>query len=411
MAYELGIDLNKNNALISVAVPGESEPVTLSMTEDENAYVIPYSMARLNDGRWEIGLRAANAEDDVDIRIDDVLERALFGKSVAMDARKAPASELLGIFLQNICAYARVRYGFDVSDRAVITVPVVDGRMLALFDEIKGVLPANDVLIRDHKETFASYVMAQSPGLYEKAVFLYDFDGKDMTNLIMTRDTKFRPVVVKVKEDVNKGFGERIINVKKNSTQLDMDFSQMLKEDFEYMDASTVFLTGDGFESKWAKDSIQIICRGRRAFGGQNLFSKGACYLAKEIDKQDKSYVYLGESKTKANVCLEINENGKSGLLDLLSAGENWYETGATHRIVMGEGDELRILLVSPDMKHKDERTLTLSNLPKRPEGAASLLISARALAEDTYVLTIKDLGFGELFPSSGKEWDYKITL
>ncbi len=411
MAYELGIDLNKNHALVSIVLPNEEEPVTLSMTDEDDVFVIPYNICRLSDGRWEIGYRAANEKDRALFFADDIFEKALAQKTASIDGKQYSYVELFGIYMQNICSFLRVKFGFDISDRAVVTVKIVNDGVLKLFDEIKSALPIQEVLVRDFKETFAAYVMAQSPGIYNKAVFLYEFNGKDLTNLILSLDTSLRPNVVKVEEDIEKGFGERLLNVKKSGTQMDVDFLKILEEDFTYMEASSVFLTGDGFEDNWAKESVEFICKGRRAFAGQNLFSKGACYLCLDIDNENKSYVYLGESKTKANLCIEINKNKKAEKLTLLSAGENWYETGASYRIVLEEGNELNVLLISPDGTQSQERTLTLSGLPERPKRTGRINVSARALSEDMFILNIKDLGFGEMYPASEKEWEYKISL
>ena len=39
----------------------------------------------------------------------------------------------------------------------------------------------------------------------------------------------------------------------------------------------SIFLIGDGFQGDWMKESLRFLCRGRRVFQGNNLFSKGAC--------------------------------------------------------------------------------------------------------------------------------------
>ena len=43
---------------------------------------------------------------------------------------------------------------------------------------------------------------------------------------------------------------------------------------------SAVYLTGDGFDGEWMKESLSFLCKGRRVFMGKNLYSKGACYAA-----------------------------------------------------------------------------------------------------------------------------------
>ncbi|MCB5595164.1 DUF5716 family protein, partial [Mediterraneibacter gnavus] len=43
---------------------------------------------------------------------------------------------------------------------------------------------------------------------------------------------------------------------------------------------SAGFVTGEGFENNWYPTSLRGLCNGRRAFIGNKLYSKGACYTA-----------------------------------------------------------------------------------------------------------------------------------
>ena len=58
---------------------------------------------------------------------------------------------------------------------------------------------------------------------------------------------------------------------------------------------SSVFLTGQGFENNWYPLSLEgIHVNGRRAFIGNNLYSKGACYHAwHQTREEDEIPVYI----------------------------------------------------------------------------------------------------------------------
>ena len=52
---------------------------------------------------------------------------------------------------------------------------------------------------------------------------------------------------------------------------------------------TTIYVTGKGFDQRWATDALKELCNGRRVFRGQNLFNKGAAYAARMLtDREDK---------------------------------------------------------------------------------------------------------------------------
>ena len=62
----------------------------------------------------------------------------------------------------------------------------------------------------------------------------------------------------------------------------------IINESFKNQIISTVFLVGDTFAEGWMKQSVALLCKGRRVFMGNNLFTKGACYAAaRGIGKQN----------------------------------------------------------------------------------------------------------------------------
>ena len=54
---------------------------------------------------------------------------------------------------------------------------------------------------------------------------------------------------------------------------------------------------------------------------------------------------------------------------------------------------------------------LYLDGLEKRPAGTTRLRITMKMNSVNEVDVKVQDLGFGELFPSSGKSWDQTIEL
>lgn len=48
---------------------------------------------------------------------------------------------------------------------------------------------------------------------------------------------------------------------------------------------------------------------------------------------------------------------------------------------------------------------MTLEGIPERPKRTTRLRIAMEMTSENQVNIRVKDMGFGELFPSSGGEW------
>ena len=55
--------------------------------------------------------------------------------------------------------------------------------------------------------------------------------------------------------------------------------------------------------------------------------------------------------------------------------------------------------------------SLELTDIPKRPERMTRLSVMTEALSDSAVKVTIRDLGFGEIYKSSEKVWEYKMEL
>ena len=192
----------------------------------------------------------------------------------------------------------------------------------------------------------------------------------------------------------------------------DAAFFQFAGECFRRRIVSSVYLTGDGFDGGWMQQSVGLLCQGRRAFMGKNLYAKGACYAAAIRDGQREwEYVYFGDHEMKLNVGIKVFVHGAAEFYTLIRAGVSWYEAKGSCEVLLDGSPELSFWLQPPESRHAKVACLELSDLPKRPNRTTRLRISAKALSDDRVQLRIRDLGFGEIFPGSGKVWEYVTSF
>lgn len=177
---------------------------------------------------------------------------------------------------------------------------------------------------------------------------------------------------------------------------------------------STVYLLGDGFRAGWQEQSLQFLCRNRRVFQGNNLFSKGACYglLEKlEPSEEGKKHVFLGRDMLKANIGMNVMRQGKESYYALLDAGENWYELYKECDFLLTKEKELRFVITPLDGKHVQTKVIAL---PEENENGAPYTryhMEMKMNAPDQVCVKITDLGFGEFYEASGNVWEEAFQI
>jgi hypothetical protein len=192
----------------------------------------------------------------------------------------------------------------------------------------------------------------------------------------------------------------------------DADFLRILQKAFENRIISSVYLVGDGFDGDWMKDSLVFLCRGRRAFIGKNLYSKGACYAAYVRDHEDEwPYIYMGENEMKFNISIRARNQGTMEFYSLISAGRNWFETSGECEVILSGSSEIDFWKQLPNSREAKIETLELTDLPERPDRTTRLRITAKPVADDKVEIEIRDLGFGELYRSTDKTWRYMMSI
>ena len=173
-----------------------------------------------------------------------------------------------------------------------------------------------------------------------------------------------------------------------------------------------MYLVGDGFEGDWMKVSLAYLCKGRRAFVGKNLYSKGACYAAMVADAViEWPYIYIGDNEMKVNISLKVKKPGGMEFLTLISAGDNLYETEATCEVILEGTPEVDFWLQLPHSRDAKIQKLELSDLPEREDKTTRLRIHVKPLSDTEVSIKIRDLGFGEIVKSTDKVWEYVMSL
>lgn len=401
-----GIDLNDRYAMISYYQLNMSEPETVSTIAASEMYQIPTLLAkRKNLGQWYYGDDAKKmAKTSEVICVDSLLKRAVNGETVHIEEDSYEAWELLALFLKKVMELPMKLRNIGACDRLVLSVERLSKENMEVFWKIApklGLLPEQFMVI-DHKESFYNFALSQPESLWLHDVYLFENDGKNLFYYGLKRNTRTTPQVISIRESIKNPLDDK----------KDEEFLTISQRAFENQIVSTVYLVGEGFEGGWMQHSLNYLCKGRRVFMGNNLYSKGACYAGfiREY-KPDWNYIYMGENEMKFNLSLKVRDRGDLAFYTLISAGKNWFETKGECEVILSGSSEIDFWKQLPNSREAVIESLELTDLPSRPDRTTRLRIVATPVSDEKIEVQIRDMGFGEIYRGTDKTWKYIMTM
>lgn len=407
-SYYLGIDLDNDNAVISYFQLNMKEPETVSTVAGSEVYQIPLILAKKRGiGQWFIGEEAKRlALLQGEEAVSGLLQPALAGKEFFIEGETYKAQELLALYIKKLVYLAGKLGNPVIPDFLVITLEQLSREVTELFLQVaeRIGIPEGRLTLIDRRESFYYFAFSQQKELWLHDVCLFDNRGDEVWCRRLERDQRTMPQLVTISEE------QRNID----RANKDASFLKIVSEVTGGHIVSAVYLTGDGFDGEWMKESLSFLCKGRRVFMGKNLYSKGACYAAARkcmTEENSWQFVYMGDNEMKVNVSLKVQSQGKTEFFTLISAGDNWYETVGECEVLLDGSNEIDFWLQLPNSKEAKIEKLTLADLPERPPRTTRLRIKAQPVSDMEVKIRIKDLGFGEIFKSSDKTWEYMMSL
>ena len=407
-SYYLGIDLDNDNAVISYFQLNMKEPETVSTVAGSEVYQIPLILAKKHGiGQWFIGEEAKRlALLQGEEAVSGLLQAALAGKEFFIEGETYKAQELLALYIKKLVYLAGKLGNPVIPDFLVITLEQLSREVTELFLQVaeRIGIPEGKLTLIDRRESFYYFAFSQQKELWLHDVCLFDNRGDEVWCRRLERDQRTMPQLVTISEE------QRNID----RANKDASFLKIVSEVTGGHIVSAVYLTGDGFDGEWMKESLSFLCKGRRVFMGKNLYSKGACYAAARkcmTEENSWQFVYMGDNEMKVNVSLKVQSQGKTEFFTLISAGDNWYEQEAVVDVIPEHQDTVDLVVTPLDAKRRREVSIRLEGFPKRPERTTKVRVKISFLDERTMDVRILDQGFGEIYPSSDIQIRQEVML
>lgn len=411
--YAVGLDLTDTFSQVSVGPVDSDEVETVSTIPGQTSYLVPTVLFKRSEvNQWFAGNEAVRNKDTEGHFIDKLVSKARLGEDIVVGNEAFRASALLALYLKRVLALVNQITPMNNVVSLMITVDVLDTTLIdVLAESVKSLgLKTKEIHFQNHMESFYNYMLYQPRELWNRDAMLIDGTGEYIKSLRMECNKNTTPIVAVIDstEEVNlptadttvSGYGSAFKGFAENAVE-----GRMI---------SSVYLIGDIFKDEWCKEGITVLCRKGRVFQGNNLFSKGACYGAKNLIQPNfisEGYVFLGNDKLKVNVGIEVKRRGEDGYQVLLNGGVNWFDAKVESEVILDEGNKLYLVVIPLTGKRHEYREMTLTSLPKRPPKTTRLRISIEMQSENRMAVNVKDLGFGELFPSENMEWNEVFSV
>ncbi len=418
----VGYDLGRSISQISFCMPDGSDAKTVSSVAGTEQYNIPTVLCKRSGvNQWFYGKEALKyAKEEGGILVEDLLALAERGEDVVVEGEAFDPALLLTLFVKRSLSLLNMQVSLNQIDAIMFTVEELTSRMVDVLGKVAGGLQLNikNIYFQSYLESFYYYILYQPKELWVNKVLVFDYSG-NMKSLCFECNKKTSPQVVFITRNEYPEIGRVIwpedeMQKQQLRKKMNEQFMQVASKELAEGIVTTIYLLGDGFKENWAGETLRMLCKTRRVFQGNNLYSKGACFGAVERanpSEEGKNHVYLGKDKLKANIGMRVLRRGEDSYFAIMDAGTNWYEVSADFEIILESGNTVDFLITPLTGENVVDKRIVLEGLPERSERTTRLRIHIEMSAVNQIVATIEDMGFGELFPSSGKGWTHSISV
>jgi len=412
----VGIDLGKTVSQISCFDNKIYEPVPIGrMNGREREYEIPVAFAiNKKTNEWLWGRDALKTREGF-IYLDRLLERIKQTDQFEIGGYIFHSKEVLKRFFLKELSLLKEYYPNDTIKRLVISICDDDSKLYGIVTDVCGELGIglDRLVLQSHKQSYMYYAVSQPKELWINNVGLFEYNIDGLSYSQISIDRKNIPYIVGVeRKDLSDVMPYEML-ASSDNLRLGYTFTNVANTVLHKQMVTTIYVTGAGFEGKWAADALRQLCNGRRVFRGQNLFTKGACYAAREFSGNGKleGFIFLDEDMITSDITIRTYHNAEFGEVMLAKAGSRWREVDTSIDIIPDDEDEIQIITRNVLLHEAKAHILSLSGFIGRENKMTRFTIRIRFAAKDICIVTLKDNGFGEFCPSTNRIWERYIDI
>lgn len=414
----VGFDLCNDFSQLSCYSRKSFEPESICFANDETKYMIPTVLGVSKDSKeWLFGeIAIEKAKTGEAVLIDSIVERIIRQEDFYVFDVKISPEVILEKYLRKCLSLLKVYYPSDLVAKLVITVSELDITLVrTIYKALEALTLEKDrVSVQSHTQSAVHFAMSQSRDLWMNDVGIFDFEEKGLQFYHIKINRRHVPMFITVDhKDLSDTLSYDLLEDINEKESLAYVFENLAKSVLFKQLITTLYMTGKGFEGRWADEVFKHLCVGRRVFKGQNLHTKGACYYARQLSGESKSdeFLFLTEDMVTSTISIRMYEDAKSTEHVLVPAGTIWYDASTRLQMILDQEDTIVLNVQDLYSKEVTKREISLEQLEKRPPKMTRIELRITFTSATTCVVTVKDMGFGAYFPATNQILEQTITI
>lgn len=268
--------------------------------------------------------------------------------------------------------------------------------------------------IISHTECFAHFVLHQDSSLYNRKVGMFELNNQCLYYYEMHVSRGTRRFALLGSEAETEAFNLDILKTTSGGKIADRILTTVAERSLKQDSYSSVFLCGRGFrDTNFATNFMNFICNRRRVLIEPGLFCIGAEIHARNIaEGKSEEYTILCDTRVGADISVRVVINEKEENLPIVKAGTSWMDSRTSFDFIEDDQDYIDFQVTSLAHPRRPIRLrMMLDRFPKRENRTTRIRMSTEFVDAETLRVTVQDLGFGDLFPASGREITEEIDL
>lgn len=413
----IGFDLSEDYSQISCYSYKTFEPIPISLTEKEEKYFIPTALCVEKDTkRWLIGDEATTCDRmEAGYYVASLIEKLQSQEEkIIIYQTKFSAEELLEKFFRKTLLLVKTHFPTEAITKLVVTIQDTKPEVInGIYKALSGLgIERDRALVIDRSSSYLYYALSQDKTLWNNDIGLFDYGPEGLFYYQITINRRTVPMIAAItKKDLSDIMDYSLVTLE--NERLPYIFENAANTVLYKQVLSALYFTGRGFENGWAYDVIKTLCKGRRAFLGQNLYCFGACYAAKELSGDTKlnQFLLLTDDMIASDIAIRVYNDGRIKEAIIVEAAKAWYEVKANLEVIPEDEQDIELILHNIITRQVRREKLSIKELPIRQDKTSRLRLEFNCSNKETVHIVITEVGFGELYPPTNQKLEYSIKL
>lgn len=340
------------------------------------------------------------------------LDKIRRGEDILVDGKISNPVKALAYYFRKTLMATKKKYPTETIKQLVVTVEGQSAEFAqVIYDALQQLgIGKERAVVMGHKQCYPYFVLSQKKELWVNDVGMFDYSGMGLKYYQMQVDRRKTPIPVKVLE---KDYTDALEGALGEESQRSVVFENVVYSAIHKQILSTLYMTGTGFDGEWSEELFRKMCVGRRLFKGNSLYVYGACYAARELGEGRKleGYLLMDDDMIEYHLSLDVYGQAEEKEVIIAKAGTPWYQIDETVEVIPAGEREITLKVTNIFTKDTKQFILSLEPVLGKVERQCRLAIRVRFGSVKTCVITIKDMGFGQLFPTSNRIWERTLTI